>query len=158
MKKTLFLVFGVIFVGLGVFITNNGFTELQRAKQSETWPSVSGVITKSELVVTKKKRTGKKRRRNKTSYKPKIEYSYQVENKQYSNNQLSFSGYRSDKSGVEATVNFYPVTKVIDVFYNPTNPQESVLEKGASKLNYVLIGAGVVFGLFGLFFCKMFFT
>lgn len=140
-------------VGLGLFLLgaaflNYGISEIKQAKRSVDWPSVSGTVTTSE----KEKRTTTEgtgsSKRTVTYYSAIIDYTYQVDGKTHTSNRIAFGG--QNRHQTTELLNRYPLNKSVDVFYDPDQPAEAVLEKGFKKQGYFFPGFGAVIILFGL--------
>ena len=93
---------------------------------NETWPTVEGKILKSEMVQ-------QYFFLQQYSYEPRIRYSYSVEGKTYESDSISMR-FLSSKSAdtVQEVVCEYPEGSPATVYYNPDDPEESVLIPGVS--------------------------
>ena len=93
-------------------------------KAATTWPATTGRVIKSRVEVSGGEHT---------SVYPRITYAYDVNGRAYQNDLLR-AGDRimrvSTGQDAYATVDRYPEGANVTVYYNPANPQESVLEKG----------------------------
>ena len=101
------------------------------AAASETWPSVMGEITTSEVTHTVKHSSSGK---NKWRYVPKVEYRYEIDGAEYSNDDIQFvsvSWQFKDRFRAERVIKPYPAGRKVDVFYDPTDTGNSVLQKGS---------------------------
>jgi len=137
---------GVIF--LGTAFLNFGFGQIKKAGESATWPSVSGKIVRSELEKrTSTEGTGNNKRKV-TYHAAVIEYTYCVEDTPYNSYRVAFGG--QDRSHSSELVSTYPKDKSVDVFYNPENPEEAVLEPGRNKNGYFFPVFGGFIALTGL--------
>ncbi len=136
--------FGAVFLAIGLFV---GFTfgkpVLDKAKASEQWPSVQGVVTHSE--VTSHTSDGKR------MYSADVLYSYEVGGKSYEGSTIRFGGNNSSSSSSDAheTVAKYPVQREVPVYYNATAAYECVLEPGAFLSSYMVFGIGMLFAVVG---------
>lgn len=128
---TRYLILIAIF-GAGVWAIIFSFRPLENQERSETWLSTNATITSSEIEQFERtqKKTGSSGTEKVITYKPKLTYAYSVAGTTYSGDQLNFSStsYR-DKSVAEGIQTAYPNGASIDVFYNPQNPAESVLNR-----------------------------
>ncbi|MGD2026376.1 MAG: DUF3592 domain-containing protein [Anaerolineales bacterium] len=143
-------VFGVICVGfvlLGLFIGGIaliifGIRNRRKGEASQNWPSVSGLITNisiEENVDTDDEGF------TSTTYTPKVEYQYEVGAESFTSKRISFGaerGYGRRKKAEEALIP-YPVNSQASVFYNPSDPSESVLVQGTKGTMGAII-AGIV--------------
>ena len=138
----------LLFVITGAVILFFGVRQMQRANASQTWPSVPGVVTVAEL--------GKQISNNgndSTSYRADISYDYVVDDTSYINSAIQFGQVSSsDPSVARAVLKRYEVGKRVDVYYNPANPAQAVLEPGMRGSTWFLPIFGAIFLLAGLLF------
>jgi hypothetical protein len=90
---------------------------------SQTWPTTAGLVLKSRVEVSGG---------NYTSVSPHVLYEYDVDGRTYQSAQIRAGDrYMRSSSEREAydTVDRYPEGAVVTVYYNPTNPSESALER-----------------------------
>ena len=146
MKKTGWIAISSLFVIIGIAVMIFGVKEYLSAKYSETWPNVKGIVLSSEI----KSHLSNDSR---TTYSAEINYEYSIDNETISNNQIKF-GYlsTSDRSDASEYTNKYPKNKDVTVFYNSSDPYESVLEPGVHTSTYFMPIFGLVFALFGSVF------
>ena len=123
-KKSLFTVNTLLVICLlvTVFAMSFSYNTTRLAKAVQNWPSVDGVVIKSEVVELHSD--------DNTTYKPKLTYQYQVGNKTYTNDRLEIVniGY-SFKSDAETLIKAHPVDSKVTVYYDPEEPGESLLDK-----------------------------
>ena len=133
-----------IFLLVGLGLTYWGWNILQDARASASWPTAEGVVTRSEVTRSTDSDGG-------DSYSPEITYTYTVNNEQLANKTIKFgeNSYSSRKKA-EGIANSYPVGKNVTVYYDPQQPEKSVLEPGVSAGSYIVIGIGVFFILITL--------
>ena len=118
---------------------------------SYSWPTTEGTINTSYVA------------RVDRSYKPIIKYSYSVMGTQYYYNQIYIgsTGISGMKWGANRTVGRHPVGKKAIVYYDPTNPDQAILEPGikwtlaifwlmASPLLFMALGFQLFFWLLPL--------
>jgi hypothetical protein len=89
------------------------------------------------------------------SYRLDIQYRYEVANQSHVGSRVNYTGESYDlKADAELVARRYPVNSKVDVYYNPGNVTESVLEPGTSASNYwfLLIVPPIMF-LMGIFCC-----
>jgi len=133
-----------IFLLVGLGLTYWGWNILQDARASAAWPAADGVVTRSEVTRSTDSDGG-------DSYSPEITYTYTVNNEQLANKTIKFgeNSYSSRKKA-EGIANSYPVGKNVTVYYDPQQPEKSVLEPGVSAGSYIVIGIGIFFILITL--------
>jgi len=130
-----FVVFGIIFVILGR-------EELNMARKSEKWPFADGIIVKSNVKIS---------RRYRGEYYADIVYEFDVAGKRYHGDKITFGGECVDMSCVYNIVrNEYPKNKRVKVYYDPDNPEISILEPGVRAITYFPLGGGILFLLIGI--------
>lgn len=66
---------------------------------------------------------------------PEVKYEYEVGGAQYAGDQIQSSGpvLTSTRSAVEEVLSRYPVGRQVQIYFNPEQPEESVLELGSSR-------------------------
>lgn len=133
-----------IFLLIGVLLTIWGWTILQNARASASWPTADGLITDSRVSRSTDSDGG-------DSYSPEITYSYAVNNLGYVNNTIKFgeNSYGS-RSKAEKIAAGYPIGRNVTVYYDPEKPDRSVLEPGVTAGSYIVISIGVFFILITL--------
>ncbi len=139
---TLFLLGGIVFC---VF----GYTSYQKGMASEKWPMAKGTVIQSEIKKSKRTTGTGSSKRTEIRHIPKVEYTYNVDGQPYRSSRITFGAVNA--LNASATVNRYPKGKSIEVFYDPKNPDEAVLQPGAdSTSSIVFLAIGAVLALIGL--------
>ena len=96
------------------------------SRASIDWPSVQGLVTHSALLLRNNKiGTGRK-----TDYVVDVAYEYVVGDKVYRNDIVRFDQGQMPGSRKERLVSAYPVGRRVEVFYDPDDPDQSVLLPG----------------------------
>lgn len=91
------------------------FTDLSRLA------SVEGIIVSSSTYTSKSKRT--------VYYHYNIEYEFNVNARYYLSNEITFSGeYSTHQEETRGYLSKYPIGKKVKVYYDPQDPNFSVLE------------------------------
>lgn len=128
-----------IFVAVGFVITVFGFRSVIRARESESWPSVPGVITSSS--VEYRSSSG-----NSSTYEADIAYEYEVEGISYYGNRVAYGDYSSSaRSHAQSIVSKYPEGTDVDVYYMPDEHDECLLEPGMKLQSWFMLVFGIVF-------------
>lgn len=135
-----YLKFIIFFAGLS-FI-NHVKEDLYSAYKSSSWIQIQGVVTESALVTPPLKKDQPR------IFVPEITYRYEVSDKKYKNNQISFEREFKDGAYAKGFVDKYPKGKPVTVFYNPGNPSQSVLEPGIKLSALITTCAGAFMTLF----------
>ncbi len=123
------LLIGAVLAGIGLFI-------MQRQRAAAAWPQAAAVIEVSEVIA-------ERHFEGNLYFRPIIRYRYSAPGGSYSGDQLATSNrlYPKESTAQKVTAR-YPVGSTVMARYNPANPAEAVLERGAS--------GGIWFFLFGL--------
>ena len=108
--------------------------------QAEHWPSIEGVVTASSVYGTPGKGRGAH---------PEIHYQFQVEGQSYEGDKLDFGGHNNYGENPQPFIAQYPTGTAIKIYYDPKNPNHSVLfpENNAATLNLILALICWVFSL-----------
>lgn len=134
----------LIVILAGVILSIFGFRTLNEINTANSWSKTSGIITyfgieKDTRVLSKGQPV--------TDLYANISYNYSVNNIIYSSNRVSFT----KTSGTYQTfLDKYSINKTIDVYYNPINPKDAVLEINYKWYDFVVPFVGVLFILLGL--------
>lgn len=143
----------LLFIAAGAVMSFLGVRQFMRAQASPTWPTVTGVVTISELG----KHVGNERATS-TTYRADISYDYVANDRSYVNGAINFATVNSsDPAAARRLLKRYPVGKQVTVYYNPAEPQEAVLEPGPAAGSWFLplFGGGfVVVGIAVFFFLR----
>lgn len=135
----------VVLVVAGVFgLVGGGFLflamrTLSAARASGLWPSTPGKVTSSQLMVGGG--------RSKRWYKAQVVYLFSVNGRDYTSERVFFGDSRSNRSGKQqAVVDRYREGAEVEVFYNPQQPEQAVLERktGATNTLYLILGTGLL--------------
>jgi hypothetical protein len=111
---------------------------LDKAKASESWPTVQGQVIKSELESHHDKK--------KTTYSALVIYKFEADGEDYEGDEVWFGQYSSsDRSAMQKLVKEYPVGKDVTVYYSPDDPTQAVLQPGAFTSSYMVYGIGLLF-------------
>ena len=124
--------FGAVFCCLGVLALTSGLERAWQASDSRSWPTVSGVIT----------RTGGDEPDDSTdsAYRARIVYKYDVKGATHFNNRRSFAQVE-DRAR-------YKTGDRVKVSYLPRDPDTAVIESGNSSEALWMPGIGIVLLLF----------
>lgn len=114
----------LVMVGLGIYIYRNNQKSKAVKEASQAWPGTMGTVLMSSVQI---RRTGRSR-----SEIPVVVYQYQVNGQAYQGQTIKageqFFNIRIIGQAQE-TVRRYPVGAQVMVYYNPSNPAESALER-----------------------------
>lgn len=112
--------FSLIFLVVFPFALWKAWKNIEMAKASTAWPTVSGTVTAAEpaRVMFRKQ--------------PRVTFSYSVNGAPFTSQRISFAaGYRPRET--DAILSRYPVGKEVMVAYAPDNPAEATLETGSNR-------------------------
>ncbi|MHA1995995.1 MAG: NosD domain-containing protein [Candidatus Hodarchaeales archaeon] len=137
------LVFSLGFGGFGLYLLYSSIKNLIKAFTSTRWPSVEGTIESSYIQKHVDGEGG-------TSYSSQVSYSYTINGKRYQSSEVKF-GIPTQlwKGRAQKTVDKYPPTRIVKVFFNPNSPDEAVLEPGVkfgSLLSSLVMLIIMIFG------------
>jgi len=142
-------IFALAITVLGGWVFIHPFMVKRKIKQSLEWPETEAEIIRSEV----KKSPGKNR-----TYRPRIKYSYTVDDKEYKSRKVVIGGKVRSSSRRKANnvCEHYPMGSKQTIFYNPDKPSEAYLERRQEgiMLNVVigafffLLGIGILTGMF----------
>ncbi len=144
-KGCILVVFGLLFMAVGIGVTIWAAVTLRRASASTDWPTTEGKVISSEVESHKGGEGG-------TTYGAEVLYEYSVSRTTHSGNKVSFGDYSSSNPGhAREIVNKYPADETVTVHYNPERPEVAVLEPGGSSIIYLPLGFGLVCCVVGFF-------
>jgi hypothetical protein len=128
-----FLIFVAVFFSVWyafLFVMNDTY---QEGEQANHWPTVMGTILEAKV-----------QSQNTSSdsgiqYVPMIRYQYLVQGRQYVNDTWQKIGNSPTRQEAQEIVGRYPQGKRTTVYYDPADPQNSVLVPGnTSETSWVL--------------------
>jgi hypothetical protein len=141
-RSPFYLIYSIFIIyGLGsIFV---GFDKIHQGYKTNHWKTVSGEIKSSKIY---DEGVGKNRIK-----KPIVKYIYLVNGTQYQGGNIYFDdeNSRSKLSYTNQMVSKYPVGKQALVYYNPAEPQSSVLEPGISEIPWIPLIFGIGFTVTG---------
>ena len=110
------------------------------------WSRIEGKIIKSDIV-------------GERALRAEVKYQYIIEDKiYYGLSDYNIPGFGSKnyrRKNARIIKNENPEGLIVNVYYNPTNPDISTLRYGPYWSNYMIIGFGSILFLFGLFILQM---
>lgn len=128
------IIFGLCFVGIGIGGLLWGLVLLSRAADTARWPRARATIEKS-WVSSYLDGEGDR------MYKPSVTYRYRVHGRELTARRIRIGGtVRLSWSGpAEKLVQRYPEGAEVSIAYNPTDPQDAVLEPGCTRTVWTMI-------------------
>ena len=142
--------FSLVFVVIGAVILRYAMRTAEKARQSESWPSTEGEIAHSAtLYQTDSTATNN----GVATFKADIAYRYKVKGANYSSSKVALLDLATSSSGrAQTIVQRYPDKSKVQVYYNPADPSEAVLEPGSVGGINALYLIGGIFGTAGVLF------
>jgi hypothetical protein len=124
----------------------DGMMEYKTYEQFESgsFPSVTGTVTHSEVERHSGSKSG-------TYYVAVVDYEYAVSGQTYWGDKLRFGTGQSDDAN--EIVDAHPVNSPVQVYYNPKNPNESLLYPGIRGSDLVMALFLTPFNMIMLGFC-----
>jgi hypothetical protein len=145
--------FSLVFMCIGAVILSYAGKVAAKAKRSLSWPSVEGEIAHSAVLYQTQRSLTQD---TSNTYKADIAYRYKVKGRNYSSSSIALLDLATSSSGrAQTLVNRYPDKSKVDVYYDPANPADAVLEPGSSSGLSFLYLIGGIFAVGGLFFLVM---
>lgn len=142
--NTLAFLASAAFVVFCLYMARHAVLAYRRAKESDTWPAVDGVLLSVELWGTRNI-DGEMVAVNNLA----VKYEYTVSAVQYTGNHTAFYQLHYPETTEFALA--HPEGSRVRVFYNPDNCEQSVLIPGLHPAKpyggLILAGFGVVFSL-----------
>lgn len=136
------LIIGIFLVFLGIGFMPGSYENLKGSISSESWPKTNGLIKKS----TRESRVVATGLAIGLPYKVGlIVYEYNVKRVKFISTRISYRGGNPTKE----TLDKYPEGLSVQVYYNPHNPKEAVLEPGLKSTAYFELGGVILFFLVG---------
>ncbi|MET1078642.1 MAG: DUF3592 domain-containing protein [Pseudomonas sp.] len=119
--------------GACVFFALVGWNQYMEYRAAKNWPSVNGTINGIRVEShTNTRSNDNGLRRTETRYEVKARYQYEVKGMHYTGHRISLNSSThsySSRSSAESTLAQYPVGKVVTVYYNPEQPDKSLLQR-----------------------------
>ena len=130
--------FVLVLLALGGGLIFYGLRSRQKAEASQSWPSTTGQIIRSEV---KQSANTDDDGNTSYSYYPSVEYTYQITGQTYTSKRLVFGALKGYGSSAKAVADLQPYSLggQVTVYYNPENPSEAVLERKAGALSGMMI-------------------
>lgn len=123
---------GVIFLLIGGLALETGISSLHEGSDTKTWPGVSGIIIASSIDKTTHayRRGVNNSASGGVSYTPVLVYDYQLGGTTYTGTVIYKSFAHALEFIAEKYIEQYSVGSSVTVYYNPENPEDTVLEPG----------------------------
>jgi len=140
----LLLLSGIYVFVSGAYFLMRSFKPLYYQYQSRSWQQFIADVTKIYISSVEIHSRG----RDHTYYSPKVSYSFSINDKKYHGDKVSFeiprfeydlaSGTSSRYHKVNADFSNWLETQKVPIYYNPNNPNESVIYRKVSMLSFII--------------------
>ncbi len=130
----------MVMVGMGLWGIVWTSWQKQEMWSSRYWVKTTGTVLSSTIDYQGGGQWP--RPKKKGSFFPNIIYRYEVEDRIYTNNRLSFDKNQGSEESARAISKQFVEGSEIEVFCNPENPRQSVLEPGLRMSQFLPIGIG----------------
>ena len=134
----------ILFCGIGLMMFNQGCSNYIEIKKAEKWTRTTAYVTKNEVDIETNST-------EKTYYTPIINYEYNFNNKEYTNDVIKIG----TKEGLtmewqaEEKIKDYPLHTDIEILVNPNLPKQSTIKLGEASSEKPLMYMGGFFFLIG---------
>ncbi len=120
-------------------LIRSGLSARKTALESQSWPSVPGRVVDAKVVKSASSPNSA------TTYSPSITYEYEVSGQTYRSSNLSFAGdmHPADSGYAQAVVNHYLTYPHVIVYYDPSKPTQSALDRKIGNSWKVMVWVGV---------------
>jgi len=139
--------FALVPLVLGGYLLVRGARDIGEAMASTSWPTAQGTIVESRVVATGKRGGGT------FNYYPKVIYTYTVNGKEYTGDEVYPHLFWSQGPSLRV-VEAYPFGSMKTVHYSPNQPEEAMLEPGLrlgvfqqSVLATLVLSMAILFGI-----------
>jgi hypothetical protein len=150
------ILFELALIGLGILLIRKNSKDKKKAAESLAWPTILGRVTCSQVEVSESSDEDG----TSYTYTPHIEYAYILNGLTYTSKQVSFGGVAGtgNTKKSQLVVNQYPLNAVVNVFFNPANPNDAVLEQVAGSGSKGILIGGIVLVVVGVLMALMTFN
>ncbi len=151
--ETTLIVVGSCFILVGVLTGIFFCYRIFQATTSTGWPFVIGELESSELKeVIYRGREADGRPDEASAWVVNFKYSYQIAGKEYHGSRVTYSdGINKTRRALRKLQDKYQGKSQIQIYYNPKNPNQSVLVPGLSVFNLTPLITSTLFVLAGIF-------
>ena len=135
---------GVVLIGVAVAVA--GVVLLRRAEKARRGPSVRGRVVVSRIV---ERESNDAEKVSRTLYDPEVQYQYVVNGRPLAGTRRGYYDAAVNWEGfAEGVVAKLPVGTEVDVFYDPNDPQQALLDPaGGRMLSWGAVLGGLVVAL-----------
>jgi hypothetical protein len=140
------------FVGIGALVIAGvilvaTLVKVREVRRAKRWPSVRGKITASKVESRERGGVHKDDAERVANY-PLVVYQFDIGGRHYTGKRVTI-GEAMPNVDVESTLARYPLGATVEVFYDPTDPRQCVLERDFPPHFAKVIGCLVAFVIVG---------
>ncbi len=133
----MFSLFGLVFAAVGV-------NTWMKAEASKRWLPADGQVVSSDVDRHHSSKGG-------TTYRASVAYDYEYEGRTYKGSRIGIMSSRSsDRGAAQRAADRYAAGTKVQVYVNPADPYEAVLEPGGGGFAVMFILFGGVFAAIGV--------
>lgn len=148
-------VLSLLFLAGGMVTLGYFYMEIGRAANSADWRRTTGELLKCRVTERRSSsgsgRYGQSNRIETVTYGLDVEYDYETAGIPRRGQRFYFGPRTGDRDFWEEKANRYCANRSVEVYYDPRNPDISVLEPGGGVNNYIFILMGIGFLAYGIF-------
>ncbi len=132
-----------IFIIIGTLVCIDGIGIILKANETYSWKKAPGVITFSEII-----NPNLCYAKNKGCH-VNIQYMYIADGIKHHSNSIFIGEHRVNATGLAIShgkqyLSMYPLGSQTTVYYDPKNSQNAVLQRGWSKLTFIVFKLGIL--------------
>src|ERR1043165_3544251 len=131
------------FAVIAIFFFVGAMRSRRQVSESQNWPTTNGKVIFSTVETSHSHNHG----HTTTAYYPKVTYEYTINGQRYQSTHMNFGSAigTSNYNSVLQKAATYPINRVVQVYYNPDDPSQAVLEKDApSSRLFILVAVFIV--------------
>ena len=150
MNKMVLLVVGVLFLASGGFAFTLSVNQVWLGFSSENWPVTKGIISRSMIEID----TGETdlQIEDMHAHIADVQYTYKIDDKIHVSDKITVLDYLSkDPAFEKKQINKYPAGSIVKIYYDPDNPELSVLEPGTGWPSFAGVVLGAIIVITGVF-------
>lgn len=129
------------FIIIAVVFVVAALRSRRQVSAAQDWPTVNGKVI---YATVETRHSHSSHGGTTTSYYPKVTYEYTVNGQRYQNSRISFGlevGL-GNYNAVLRKVATYPINSTVQIYYDPNDPSQTVLEKNSpSSKIFLFVGA-----------------
>jgi hypothetical protein len=124
-----YIIILALFASVGIATTAWGIRIMIQSRRTQDWPCVKGTITTSHS--------------DDDELLPNIRYLYMIDNSTYEHTLEFPSGTTPTRELSQQYLHKFPEGSSVDVYYDPTNPDQAILEPGARPGDWLIFAFGL---------------